>query len=291
MNKHEIYHEELKNLYSASGSNVNKVHMDKLFPSDNEGCINFGYWKSKKKDEISIEERIYSQKVLYEKIFTLLPKKKFKTILEIGCGRGHGVYWLNKKNIDCYGIDAFKEQVNKCKKNYPKISNKYYQGVAEQINFESNFFDGIFSIEATQHFISFKDFAKEAYRVLKFSGVLCITTYFFNSQKSKYKTNQFIPNSIEGTHNAIILEQAINYLIDAGFSLDFVKSIGNNVFPKYADWQTQNFASREDLGKMANDEKWKNYYTGGGSKKHPWLLAYNQNLLDYYIIKAKKKKS
>jgi cyclopropane fatty-acyl-phospholipid synthase-like methyltransferase len=278
---------DLKDLYSDSKKNKNKEHIDKLFPNIKDGCINFGYWNSYS-IPISLHTRIHSQKALYEKVFSKLDLVDDKKILEIGFGRGHGMNWLNNKKLDLYGIDAFIEHVNYAKKSHPELINKFHFGEAEKIPFKNTFFDSIFSIEAAQHFNSFKKFAEESYRVLNSQGVLCISTYFFTSEESKKNVEKYIPNTIEGTHNAISIDEAKKYLIDANFIIEEIQPIGKKVFPAYAQWQKQQFNFQNELRQIAKDKKWENYFVGGGNQEHPWLIAYNNNWVNYYIIKGKK---
>lgn len=282
-----ITNNDLKQLYSNNQSNKNKEHMDKLFPNIQDGCINFGYWETYAKP-IPLLMRINSQKSLYEKVFTKLNLLKNKKVLEVGFGRGHGIKWLNEKNIDCYGIDAFDEHVSLAKKCHPKLSKKYIFGEAENIPFEDNFFDAVYTIEAAQHFTSFKNFIKESHRVLNKNGILCISTYFFNAEAYKKNVEQFIPTSIEGTHNAISIEKAKKSLEKMNFIIEEFQSIGENVFPAYAEWQKQQFQSEIQLKHFAKEKKWEKYFIGGGNNEHPWLTVYKNKWIDYFIIKVRK---
>lgn len=288
MNNAELLESQLKTMYSDSEENINKVHLDRLFPDMKDGCINFGYWESAS-NIISSDERINSQKALYRKLFSLLIPKKEQSILEIGSGRGHAVNWLHNEGINCYGIDALIDQIIKSKNKYATLNKFFIHGAAENIPFENDNFDGIYSLEAAQHFNSFEQFAKESFRVLKDKGSICISTYFFVSDESKNLVLDLIPNSIEGTHNAISIDQAISLLKKAGFVIEHLETIGEKVFPQYAKWQQQEFQRQVHLKSMAKQEKWADYYTGGAiTGEHPWHTVFSNNWIDYYIIKARK---
>ncbi|WP_256439919.1 class I SAM-dependent methyltransferase [Candidatus Rhabdochlamydia sp. W815] len=110
------------------------------------------------------------------------------TIIEIGCGRGHGVHLLSEKNHNSYGIDLVVSQIQKCVKNYPSLALKFKQGLSNRSGFLSNTFNFAISIEAAQHFYSFFDFAQESYRILKEDGVLAITTFFLLRKRVKEKS-------------------------------------------------------------------------------------------------------
>jgi ubiquinone/menaquinone biosynthesis C-methylase UbiE len=275
---------DLANLYSSSKKNRNKKHMEKLFPNVLEGCINFGYWDSFDLP-ISLEKRLKAQKKLYEKVFS---KFRANNVLEIGCGRGHGIFWLYEQNINCFGIDALSEQIDKCKKNYPFLSSHFFIGSANKIPFKDSFFDAIYTIEAAQHFYSFSKFIKESFRVLKSPGILCISTYFFTSENSKKKVLELIPPNIEGTHRAIAIDQAIKKIKSSKFKILKLEKIGGKVFPAYAAWQKQVILPKKGFKSLSTNNKWRNYYIGGGENEHPWLRCYKKGLIDYYIITAIK---
>jgi len=283
------FENQLKEMYSSAEENINKIHLNELFPDIHEGCINFGYWENCS-EIITLEERIISQKALYQKLFSLFKPKAKQTVLEIGSGRGHAVNWLHNNEINCFGIDALTEQIIKSQKRYPKLKKYFLQGLAENIPFDDNIFDSVYSLEVAQHFFSFKHFAKESFRILKKNGIVCISSFFFVSEKFTKFVHELIPSSIEGTHNAISIDQAILFLKDAGFVIEYLESIGANVFPQYAKWQQQKFQNQCNLKSMAKEQKWESYYTGGGlGGEHPWSIVFRNNWIDYYIIKAVKR--
>ena len=267
------------------------VHwMNKLFPPTKRGCINFGYWDNIK-HPLTTKKRILSQKKLYLKVISCFDEPCMN-LLEVGCGRGHGINWLHQKGYESYGIDILKDQIEISKNNYPNLADYFRVGKAESIPFDNSSFEGIYSIEAAQHFSSFELFCGEAYRVLKDSGILLISTYFLKNKNSKQALNKIIPDNFEGFHNALVIEDAINILKSNGFSVaQEPESIGKQVFPLYSHWQKQQLGNTPYSLLSKKQRKWKEYYTGGGKDDHPWLLSFKDNLLDYFIIKAYKRKN
>lgn len=276
----------VEKMYSYSTDILN-IWMEKLFPSKHQGCINFGYWKGIKKP-LTIKKRIESQKRLYFEIF-----KRFdsdcKTVLEVGCGRGHGVSWLQESGYQASGIDILPSQIEKAKLEYPELAPYFQQGKAEQIPFANNSFDYICSLEAAQHFTSFKMFCQESFRVLKSKGKLVISTYFFNDKSFIKDVQKIIPNNFEGFHNALAISEAIAFMQSSGFKVLIPPiSIGNEVFPLYSHWQKRQLGNTPLSALSEERVKWVGYYTGGGNELHPWHQSFKNGWIDYYIIEGNK---
>ena len=278
-------------------SNVEKMYdhsedildewMKKLFPTIRQGCINFGYWKHIS-PPLTIKKRLISQKNLYLKIFEKFDSD-YRSILEVGCGRGHGIFWLREKKYGAFGIDILKSQVERAKEQYPDLSFCFSVGKAEKIPFKKSSFECIYSIEAAQHFLSFDEFCKESFRALRINGKLLISTFFIKKSDCIKELKKIIPNNLEGFHNALIISDAITLLKNNGFKIDSrPDSIGNEVFPLYACWQKQQLGN-VPISFLSNERmKWRDYYTGGGDKSHPWHQAFKNGWVDYYIIEARK---
>lgn len=261
--------------------------MEKLFPAIGHGCINFGYWKDIKLP-LTIKKRQDSQKKLYFKIFEKF-EARFQSVLEVGCGRGHGVFWLREKGYDAFGVDVLKSQVERAKEQYLHLAPYFSIGAAEKLPFRNASFDSIFSIEAAQHFLSFDEFCKESFRVLKPNGKIIVSTFFINSSDCITELKKIIPDNLEGLHNALVISDAILLLENNGFKIDAPQeSIGSEVFPFYASWQKQQLGDTLLSSLSSERMKWRDYYTGGGNNVHPWYQAFKNGWIDYYIIEARK---
>jgi cyclopropane fatty-acyl-phospholipid synthase-like methyltransferase len=243
--------------------------VNELFPESEFGCINYGYW-DQISTPISLEEREQSQLNLYLKLFEFaeLKTKSIPCVLEMGCGRGHGVHLLNQKGCIAYGIDMVDAQIQKCINHYPELKNHYKQAFVNNTGFKANVFDFVISVEAAQHFHSFFSFTRESYRVLKNKGKIAITTFFFPNEKSKIKIKNFIPPDISGTHRAISIQQAKNHLKKAGFENIEVIPIGAKVFEGFSRWAAQAMTNTNHTPK--------------------WLDAYENNLIEYYMLTGEK---
>jgi cyclopropane fatty-acyl-phospholipid synthase-like methyltransferase len=69
-------------------------------PAFQGGYINFGYWKDidiSNDKLITLEERIIASASLYNRVFAEMNLQGDDSVLEIGCGRGHGCASLLKR--------------------------------------------------------------------------------------------------------------------------------------------------------------------------------------------------
>lgn len=246
---------------------LDKNGMEALFPDLSNGCINFGYWESIPQ-KIDKSTRLQSQISLYQKIISCLRITKSQNVLEVGCGRGHGVQMLLNKGIDAFGLDAVSSQIDLCRKNYPKEADKFIQGYAGSLPFQKENFYGIISLEAAQHFPNFRSFAEEAYRVLKTSGNLIISTFFYTGSYPNPLIHDILPENVLGSHHAIGIEQANEILANVGFSKISTTSIGNNVFEGFCAWTKQEKPDTEHSSR--------------------WVEAFKSGLIDYYILECSK---
>ncbi len=244
--------------------------VNELFPPTDLGCINFGYWEQVP-NPIPVELREKSQLNLYHKLFEFaeINKKAKATVLEVGCGRGHGVNLLSTKGYDSYGVDLVESQIQKCIDNYPTLKSSFKQGLSNRTGFNANFFDFVVSVEAAQHFHSFFSFVREVHRILKNDGKIAITTFFFPNKYCKRKIKDLIPQDISGTHRTIPISKAEEFLKRAGFQNIEITPIGSKVFSGFCKWATQSMSKKNHTPQ--------------------WIEAYDNKLLDYYLIKAQKR--
>lgn len=93
-------------------------------------------------------------------------------ILELGCGRGD---FLNEFII--YGLDGYGVDISDyCKKFFPNIKFQKTDLANEQLPYQDNFFDVIYSKSIIEHFYFPEKVFEEAYRVLKPGGIIITLT-------------------------------------------------------------------------------------------------------------------
>jgi ubiquinone/menaquinone biosynthesis C-methylase UbiE len=120
-------------------------------------------------------------------------KTKNQTILDIGCGRGAGIYvykkYFNFKEI--HAIDYVDEHVSFCNKNYDGVNVKKMDG--NNITYPSNMFDVVTITDAIWFCNDYDKFFQSIQRILKPNGSFIMTEGSINTQcnisVSKYFNN------------------------------------------------------------------------------------------------------
>jgi len=116
--------------------------------------------------------------------FTSYPKKltkylskkyniqKKNNLLELGCGRGEFLKGFSDIGIDCYGVDLS----DYAKKICPTADISKVNLLLEELPFQDNFFDFIYSKSFIEHFYYPEKIFEKSYRVLKPGGKLISLT-------------------------------------------------------------------------------------------------------------------
>lgn len=109
-----------------------------------------------------------------ESIKLLATSNQLQTILDVGCGTGRLVKFLNENGFNAYGVDPYAK--------LPK--NKHFiKASATKLTFKSNSFDLVTSISMVEHLTKTEAhrFIEEAKRALKPEGYIFLITPNFNS--------------------------------------------------------------------------------------------------------------
>jgi ubiquinone/menaquinone biosynthesis C-methylase UbiE len=105
-----------------------------------------------------------------EALYSQLPKSlKNKKVLDLGCGDGIDLKHLANLGGDVYGLDASKELLEKAKKALQNA--KFINASFQNIPFEDDFFDLVYSKYAIQTVDDLDLVFQEVHRVLKVGGI------------------------------------------------------------------------------------------------------------------------
>ena len=108
--------------------------------------------------------------------YNLLPGSIEMTVLDLGCGAGHGSNMLAKKYKKVVGVDISEEAIGYAKNNWSLPNIEFVIGNSMDLPFEDNSFDVVASFEVFEHLNDWKKFLSEIKRVLKPKGIVYIST-------------------------------------------------------------------------------------------------------------------
>lgn len=114
----------------------------------------------------------------YEARIKALGFSKMDSILDAGCGFGQWTFALANLNRTVTGIDLCNERINICQQLKEIIGNKnleFLSGSIENLPYEDNSFDGIFSYSVI-YLTDYRKTLKEYHRVLKPGGLVYFCT-------------------------------------------------------------------------------------------------------------------
>lgn len=240
--------------------------------------INFGYWRNFKRGKhLGIDERTQSQANLYRVVLDSLNIAPTNVALEVGCGIGVGAVLALREYepSSIHGLDLSRDQLDRAMRVTGELARKwrnrliFCQGSALALPYADEKFDKCYSVEAAQHFDDLPKFAAEAYRVVKSSGRLSVTTFFMPPTAAFEKLRRLLQNVDNGIDVVVSIDSFRNDLLKAGFDNVRVESLGMQVWEGYDSW--------------IENTKYKD------SCARNWLKVYNQGLLDYYLVTADKR--
>jgi ubiquinone/menaquinone biosynthesis C-methylase UbiE len=118
-------------------------------------------------------------------LFEIVPFNSFrnKKVLELGCGAGYDAYEICSKVADYTGIDIAPENVERTRKHleFYGYQPTVIEGDAEDLEFDDESFDVVFSNGVLHHTPNIEKSFREAYRVLKNGGEFWVILYHRDS--------------------------------------------------------------------------------------------------------------
>lgn len=112
-------------------------------------------------------------------------------ILDVGCGKGFGSYFLAKLGAQVTGIDWNREIINWAQKKYASKDLTFITGDACNLSLSDNCYDAVCAMDLIEHLVYPQRFLMEVRRVLKGNGILMFSTP--NHLKHLIKTGEIYP--------------------------------------------------------------------------------------------------
>lgn len=131
---------------------------------------------------------------LLSRIYHHLDPKEQGHYLDLGCGTGNYTIEFAKKGIRFTGVDPSEKMLDEAKSKFDKI--EWVSGVAEQIPFGDNFFDGAIATLTIHHWVDLEKGFAELSRVLKPGSKVVLFTSD-PEQMAGYWLNHYFPELIE----------------------------------------------------------------------------------------------
>jgi cyclopropane fatty-acyl-phospholipid synthase-like methyltransferase len=236
--------------------------------------INFGYWQDFTPGLVSVDERTESQANLYRIVLRSLEIDSGDVTLEIGCGIATGTA-LALREFDpsvVHGLDLSPDQIDRATRVNADLLRQQpdrlvlQQGSALELPYAGEKFDKCYSVEAAQHFEDLARFAFEAHRVLRPGGRLAVATFFMPPTAAVDELRRLIETVDNGIDVVLTIDSFRDDLLQAGFVDVRVENLGTHVWRGFDAWMAQT-DFKDSWGRN-------------------WLKAYNQGLIDYYLVTA-----
>ncbi|MGW6981461.1 class I SAM-dependent methyltransferase [Streptomyces sp. NPDC054932] len=240
------------------------------------GFINFGYWKAVDLERpLSQDDRIRSAQDLYRHVLDAAAPGGGR-VVEIGCGLGRGCALALEEYAPAAvtGVDIHPQQLQRARAAHSPLLEsrpdrlRFVLGAAENLPFGDAEFDCLYSVEAAQHFPDLSAFARETARVLRPGGRVAVTSFFSveGAPEPAERLAALLESFAGGLDIARPVSRLADALAEAGFADVRVSSIGPQVWPGLDRWLARLLAP--------------------GTWPRNFLAAWEQQILDYYLVTA-----
>lgn len=141
------------------------------------GTVRSNFYKSKEGYDLYAKyyEKDYEYLNSFEKdsVFIFLGDLKRKKVLDIGCGTGRLIGFMNDRGAEITACDISEEMLNIVRKKFPKIET--VNAEIEELPFKDGDFDVAVAAFVIVHLKDLDEAFEEVYRVLKDGGYFILT--------------------------------------------------------------------------------------------------------------------
>lgn len=231
-----------------------------------------GYWD---RGALTLDEAAIHK---YEKDYVLLDLKPKMSLLDIGCGWGSFVGWLNMdKNVKAVGVNLCEEQINYCKEEYPEIDfyNKDFYAL------ENMTFDRLFSVGVLVHQKGRqKEYFAKCKELLKPDGAMLHWCRHAKNPRQLIQHCRGLQESYRvGEFRNI--DNTLDDLRECGFKSEANTINRNNYIKTIEFWRLNMILHEEELLSINENEYYKTLRT---FDKH--IQVMQEGLLDLWYVKS-----
>jgi ubiquinone/menaquinone biosynthesis C-methylase UbiE len=168
---------------------------------------------------------------------------KGKDILEVGCGRGGGLSYINRylSPNSATGIDLSKKGIDFCRQYYSKEGIEFLHGNAQNLEFRDSAFDVVINIESSHRYDQMDKFLAEVHRVLKPGGFFLFADFRHENELEEL-TRQLKNSDFQLVKKEIITPNVVEAL---KFSSPEREYLIHKLVPKFLYSLGENFAATE----------------------------------------------
>ncbi|HJV20858.1 MAG TPA: class I SAM-dependent methyltransferase [Sediminibacterium sp.] len=164
------------------------------------------------------------------RIFTIINYKKGGRFLDVGCGLGAGLLYVNRPEFELYATELDADALLFVNQNIENV--RTFKGELINANYPDNFFDYVYCNHLIEHVLDPVAYIKEMYRILKKDGVLYIGTPDRSCNLYRlYRTYKFatfsVPQIVDGIEHTFIFSKRnlANLTQKEGFKIKLHRSI------------------------------------------------------------------
>ena len=141
---------------------------------------------------------------------------KNKDIVEIGCGRGGGLYYItrNFSPASAIGVDLDKDAVSFCNRHYRLDGLSFLHGNAQDLSLKDNSCDVVINVESSHRYPDMTAFLGEVSRVLRPNGYFLFTDFRYDYEIEDMKKELALSGM------SVIKEKFINKEVVTALELD-----------------------------------------------------------------------
>ncbi|WP_229355759.1 class I SAM-dependent methyltransferase [Streptomyces sp. UNOB3_S3] len=241
------------------------------------GFINFGHWQAIDiSSGLSHEDRVRSQQDMYRHVLNAQPPTGQSRALEVGSGTGVGTALALQEYGFAHitGMDIHPRQTERARQSNSRLLTdrpehlSFVQGAAEDIPFGDEEFDFLYSVEAAQHFTDLNAFGRETARVLRPGGQAVIASFFTTDDTPSHP--EHLATLLDCYANGLDLAHPVTHVTDALTRAGLTHTRATSIGP--AVWQGW--------------DRWITHVSGPDAWPRNFLRAYEEGILDYYVITA-----